>query len=353
MESFKWDAFSDQPAVLPKEVKKELRRGHSLQYLKLFALNIPLYPFFMLKSLLLPKEGTIEKKDPKEIVGMCVNLDKGAKQVELIYELGIKYLQIRFFLHDIENIQKYVDFAKSFGKEKEILITLVQDRNYIQNLKKLQKDIKIVFEKFAPFCSEFQVGNAINRIKWGFVTPTEYLMFYKAIQDVRDKEFKEIKLIGSSVIDFEYHYTIYTLFNRYNIKYDKFSSLLYVDRRGSPYSKQMLFFDLKKKIDFLYEIVTASKKSEDTIYITEVNWPIENSAPYAPTSEKECVSLDLYAKYMIEYFTIAMQSKKIARVYWHQLIAPGYGLVDNRGGKIKKYQAFYDLKSFLKDGGGK
>ena len=349
MSQFKWDSYSDQPAILKKEVKKRLRKGHLAEYLKLFAINLPLYPYFMVKSLLSAGEkGENSTPDPKEVIGICVNLDKGAGQVELVEELGVKHLLIRVFLNDIENIDRYVEFAKSFGSDKEILIAVIQSREHVENLEFLKRDIKTVFEKFSPICSEFQIGNAINRIKWGFVTPDEYLKFYKTVQEVRDSEFKDLKLIGSSVIDFEYHYTIRSLFNGYKIFYDRFSSLLYVDRRGSPNSKQMLFFDLKKKIDFLYTIVNASKKSSNSIYITEVNWPISNTAPYAPTSEKECVSLEHYAQYMIEYFKIAMKSGKIKRVYWHQLIAPGYGLVDNRGGKLVKYKAFYEFKKFLK-----
>jgi len=349
MNSFKWDSYSDQPKILKKETKKVLRKGHTFEYIKLFALNLFLYPYFMIKSLLLAGEKSKNSTiDPKETIGICVNLDKGKEQLKLVEELGVKHLLIRVFLSDIKNIEQYVNFAKSFGSDKEILIAVIQSREHIENLELLKKDIKVIFEKFAPICSEFQIGNAINRIKWGFVTPDEYLRFFKTVQEIRDKEFKDIKLIGSSVIDFEYHFTIRTLFNGYKIFYDRFSSLLYVDRRGSPNSKQMFLFDFKKKIDFLYTIVKASKKSNNSIYITEVNWPIENTAPYAPTSEKECVSLEHYTKYMVEYLNIALKSQKIARVYWHQLIAPGYGLVDNRGGKLIKYRAFYDFKKFLK-----
>ena len=47
-----------------------------------------------------------------------------------------------------------------------------------------------------------------------------------------------------------------------------------------------------------------SPKTLSDIYITEVNWLISNTAPYAPTSEKECVSFDDYTKYMLDYFKI-------------------------------------------------
>ncbi len=141
------------------------------------------------------------------------------------------------------------------------------------------------------------------------------------------------------------------MFNLKSIKFDKLSSLLYVDRRGGPFNTQMGIFDLTNKIDFLYSLVKLSPKTKNEIYITETNWPLSNTAPYAPTSETECVDEDTYSKYMLEYFDIAKKSGKISKVFWHQLIAPGYGLVDNRDGKIRKTKAFYEFKKMIKNNG--
>ncbi len=354
---FPWDSHSDQPYVLKKETKKALRKGHGGDYLKLIATNLIYFPYLFLKFL--SKRSESEDSAPKKarlkpsvpsipiFYGLCVNLDKGEAQYELIEELGVKSLQIRVFLNDIENIDAYVKFAKGFGENKEILITIIQDRKHIENHKLLAKDVATIFQKFKGVANEFMIGNAINRIKWGFVSMEGYLAFYKVVQSVRDKNFKDIKLIGSSVIDFEYHFSIRTLFNGYKVHYDKFSSLLYVDRRGSPYSTQMGMFNFKNKIEFLNTIVESSKKSENSIYITEANWPLSDTAPYAPTSEKECVSEALYTQYMLEYFDIALKTNKIEKIFWHQLIAPGYGLVDNRDDKIRKTKAFYAFKEML------
>jgi len=357
--NFPWDSYSDQPHVLKRDLKKELRKGHGLDYFKLIITNLIYFPYLFLKFLLNPvgsissntnSNKMFDKIEPTNHIyfyGLCVNLDKGKAQYELVEELGVKSLQIRLFLNDIENIDNYVEFAKGFGDNKEILITIIQDREHIENHKLLKKDIRTVFQKFKGITNEFMIGNAINRIKWSFVSMEEYLKFYEVIQKIRDKEFPNIKLIGSSVIDFEYHFTIRTLFNGYKIHYDKVASLLYVDRRGSPYSTQMGIFDFKNKIEFLDTIVKSSSKSENSIYITETNWPLSGTAPYAPTSEKECVSEALYNQYMLEYFDIALKSQKIEKVYWHQLIAGGYGLVDNRDGKLHKREAFYSFKSLL------
>jgi hypothetical protein len=280
--------------------------------------------------------------------GMGVNLDKGEIQKELIEELGVKHLLIRMPLWDIARVDAYVAFAKSFGEDKSILINILQDREHIEDRTLLQKDITTIFEKFGSFVFEYQIGNAINRTKWGFFSMDEYLQWYETIQKIRDEKFPHINLIGSSVIDFEYHYTIRTLFNFFDIKYDIFSSLLYVDRRGAPNNTQMGIFDTKNKINMLYALTRLSPKTAGNIYITEVNWPLSNTAPYAPTSQKECVSEEAYAAFMLEYHQIALKSRKVQRVYWHQLIAPGYGLVDNRNG-IKKYPAFEVYKRMIED----
>ena len=353
---FPWDFNSDQPYILKRSDKKKLREGHSLDFFKLIITNLIYFPYlfcmFLFKnvgSILSNKEKkTFKKIEPtasEYFYGLCVNLDKGQEQFALVEELGVKSLQIRFFLSDMDNIQKYLAFAEGFGSDKEILITIIQDREHIENLALLAKDIERVFQTFQGVAHEFMIGNAINRIKWGFVSMEEYLKFYQTIQEVRDKKFPNTKLIGSSIIDFEYHFTIRTLFNRYPIYYDKVASLLYVDRRGSPYSTQMGIFDLKNKINFLSTVVYSSKKANNSIYITEVNWPLSGTAPFAPTSEKECIDEALYDQYLKEYFKIAYQSGKVEKVYWHQLIASGYGLVDSRGEKLRKRKAFESFKS--------
>ena len=353
--NFPWDSYSDQPHVLKRALKKELRKKHGLDYFKLIVTNLFYFPYLFLKFSLKSVNSILSnnKSKPnkttasKDFYGLCVNLDKGEVQYKLVEELGVTSLQIRVFLNDIENIDAYVKFAKGFREDKEILICIIQDRKHITNHKLLAKDISTIFQKFKGIANEFMIGNAINRIKWSFVSMEEYLAFYEVVQNIRDKDFPNIKLIGSSVIDFEYHFTIRTLFNNHNIKYDKVASLLYVDRRGSPYSTQMKIFDFKNKIEFLDTIVKSSNKTKNSIYITEANWPLSGTAPYAPTSEKECVSEEKYNKYMLEYFDIARKSQKIEKVYWHQLIAGGYGLVDNRNGTIRKREAFYGFKKKL------
>jgi len=344
-EPFVWDRYSNQPyPIKNRAYKKAMRKKNAFSYILLLLTNLIFFPIALMAMPFLKGQ----KPNVKEFFGMGVDLDKGKEQVGLINELGVKHLLIRMPLWQIDRVDEYVEFAKSFGGDKEILINILQDREHIEDKELLLKDIDTIFAKFSPFVKEFQIGNAINRTKWGFFSMDEYLKWFEQIQTLRDAKYPQIKLIGSSVIDFEYHYTIRTLFNFYKVKYDKFSSLLYVDRRGAPQNKQYGFFDTLKKIDLLYSMVYLSSKSNNQIYITEVNWPLSNTAPYAPTSEKECVSQENYAKFMQDYYKITLNSSKINRVYWHELIAPGYGLVDDRDG-IRKMPSFYVYKKMLEE----
>jgi len=343
---FIWDRYSDQPyPIKDKAYKKKMRKKYVWDYIPLLLTNLI---FFPLSIILMPfyKGKTI---DNANFYGMGVDLDKGEIQKELIEELGVKHLLVRMPLWEMHRVEEYVAFAKSFGTDKTILLNILQDREHIEDRALLKKDIGTIFEKFGSFVTEYQVGHAINRTKWGFFSMGEYLGWYETIQQLRDEKYPTLKLIGSSVIDFEYHYTIRTLFNFFQVKYDTLSSLLYVDRRGAPSNTQMGLFDTKNKINMLYALVKLSPKTSADIYITETNWPLSNTAPYAPTSEVECVSENNYAKYMLEYHEIALKTGKIERIYWHQLIAAGYGLVDDRDGIIRKTHAFEAYKRMIQD----
>lgn len=340
---FIWDDKSDQPFILKdKEYKKAMRKKHMWDYVPMLLSNLFIYPLGLMTSSLF--KGKQNKA--QNFFGMSVYLEKGEEQVNFVKELGVKKLLIRMPLSDIEKIDEYVAFASKF-EDCEILINILQSREFIDDKELLKTSFEKIFKRFKNITKEFQIGNAINRTKWGFFSVKEYLEFYKVAFDLRNEKFSEVKLLGPSVIDFEYHFTIRALFSKYNIFFDKVSSLLYVDRRGAPENKQMLSFDIVKKIDFLYALASLSKRSTNKLVITETNWPISNTKPYAPTSEFECVDEDDYARFMLRYYLLALGSKKVETVYWHQLIAAGYGLIDHRKG-LRKRTAFDVYKTMLK-----
>jgi len=340
-----WDHYSDQPHVIKdRALKKQIYKQVRWDNLKLLATNFIMYPVCLLNYLIFPAQKV--NTDVVSFFGMSINLDKHPAQTqELIDDLGVNNLLIRMPLSDIENIKDYVNFAKQY-QDKNLLINILQDRRHIENKALLKDSLNKVFTEFSSLTDRFQLGNAINRKKWAIFSMDEFLRFYKVGFDLRNEKFPKIKLLGSSVIDFEYYFSIRTLYNFYKIRFDQFSSLLYVDRRGAPENTQM-GLDLTKKLQLMQAILRLSPKSSNEIVITETNWPITNTAPYAPTSEEDCVDLEAHADFLVRYYLLALGSKVVKNVYWHQLIAPGYGLIDDRQGGLIKYPAYSAFKTML------
>lgn len=366
---FEWDSFSDQPAIIrDKAYKRRMRSRFALDVFKMLGTSALVLPVALVRMLSSPANPSQSRNanqptpntetsslgtDPTipsiDFFGMGVNRGKG-EQLGLIHELGVRHVLMRLPLWDLNNLAHYQRFAEQFaGAGKTVMVNLLQDREHIENLALLKTDLGQVFGAFQGLASGFQVGNAINRAKWGFFAVEEYLRFFKVVQDLRDTHFPEFRLLGPSVIDFEYYYTVRALFNAHDIQFDQLSSLLYVDRKGAPEQKQLGLFDTRNKIRLLNAIGRLSPKVKSPgLVITEVNWPRKGTAPYAPTSETECVDPHDYVRYMLDYHRIANETGMVDRIYWHQLIAPGYGLVDNRNDKLVKTEAFYAYQGMVR-----
>lgn len=345
-----WDRYSDQPYADMDPVKKrKARLANKPEMVKTLLLGLVFYPLGYLFGTIFQR--FFLKRKPfvvQNFFGIGINLDRYPELTPyFIKELNPDTLTVRVPLWEIEKIEEYVEFIKEF-QAKDLIVVLMQSRELIENDKILKNAVKTAFEKLFPYTSKFQFGVAINRYKWGYYTTDEYLANLETVQRVK-KDFPGLELIGSSVIDFEYLLTIRTLFNFFRYRLDAVASLLYVDRRGAPENNQG-GLNLKGKIEFLYFLVkTSFKNSTDKIYITETNWPLKNSGKYAPTSPDECIEESVQSKYLVRYYLLALGTKRVSSVYWHQLISPGFGLIDFREGirKREAYHAFKTMNGFL------
>lgn len=342
-EPFNWDNYSDQPALLKnREYKKMMRKRQFPSLVKTLVTAIVVLPLSLI-TMPFVKRKTIKQE---EFISLGVDFQREPEaSIELLNELGVKNILLRLKLWEMQNLEKLASFIEK-NRERNITLKLLQDREHVEDLSLLKRDLKTIFERLGNSVNIYEIGSTINRTKWGFFSVDEYSRFFQVAYQLKIKNFPTLTLIGSGVIDFEYHFTAHTLFNFFKYRYDGISSLLYVDRRGAPENTQF-GFALSDKIAWLSTMVWLSPKTANKIHITEVNWPLKGTAPFAPTSEKECVSEEEYANYMLRYYLFAFASQQVDSVSWHQLIAPGYGLVDNRKG-IKKSIAFQTFKYMLK-----
>ncbi|MBE0515662.1 glycosyl hydrolase [Sulfurimonas sp.] len=343
-EPYRWDNYSDQPYPLKdKNYKREMRKSQIGSFFKTLFISIFVLPI----SLILTPFVKRKKIDSRTFFCLGVDFERNPEEsLEMVEELGIERVLLRIKLWEMEKLPLLKDFILSC-KDKKVTLKILQDREHVEDLSLLQKDLETIFASLNQHVDIFEIGSTINRAKWGFFSVDEYSRFYKVAYDLKISKFPYVKLIGSGVIDFEYHFTAHTLFNTKKYRYDGVSSLLYVDRRGAPENMQM-GFNLQDKISLLSTMVWLSPKSSHELHITETNWPISGTAPYAPTSEYECVSEELYSDYMLRYYLLALASQQVDSVSWHQLIAPGYGLVDNREG-IKQRSAYKAYKFMVQN----
>lgn len=342
-EPFNWDSYSDQPAQLQeRSYKKKMRKKELFSIIKTFLTALFILPFSIIMMPFIKRK----KVDSHSFFSIVVDYQRESELTfKFLDELDVDRILIRVKLWELETLDELKAFMLKC-QDRKIILKIMQDREHVEDLELLKKDLNRIFELLHPYVEIFEIGSTINRAKWGFFSVDEYSRFYQTAYDLKEAKFPDIQLIGSGVIDFEYHFTAHTLFNFFKYRYNGISSLLYVDRRGAPENLQM-GFSLSDKIALLSTMIWISPKTEQKLHITETNWPITGTAPYAPTSEYECIDEESYADFMLRYYLLSFASQQVDSVSWHQLIAPGYGLIDNRN-TIKKRSAFTTYKFMVK-----
>jgi len=341
---YMWDNYSDQPyPIKDKNYKKKMRQKSLISILKTITIALLVLPF----SLIMMPFIKNRKIDTNSF--FCLGIDyqrEPKKTIEFVKELEVEHILIRLKLWEMSSLNELKKFLNNF-KDKKIILKIMQDRENVEDLNLFKKNLDIIFSTLNDQINIYEIGTTINRAKWGFFSVDEYNAFFKTAYDLKKEKYPSLTLIGSGVIDFEYHFTAHTLFNLCKYKYDGVSALLYVDRRGAPENMQ-IGFSASDKIALLASMTWLSPKTKQKLHLTEVNWPISDTAPFAPTSEKECVDTQSYADFMLRYYLLALASQQVDTMSWHQLIAPGYGLVDNRKNNMKIYPAFETYKTMLK-----
>jgi hypothetical protein len=204
---------------------------------------------------------------------------------------------------------------------------------------------------FTPYGRAFQIGQAINRSKWGIWTLGEYVSLARAAAEIFHR-YPGVELLGPAVIDFEHHVTAAVL-NRKDlgVRFDAVSSLLYVDRRGAPENRQA-GFDTEGKVALLKAVAETARNSTGRCWITEVNWPLREG-PHSPAGRAVSVDEETQADDLVRYYLLALGTGLVERVYWWQLAARGYGLVDPTDSAVparfRRRPSFFALKTLLRE----
>ena len=355
--SYAWDYHSNQPHTLKnKNLKTKIVLISFFSNLKVFLTS--LIALFII--LIFFKKNKEELGKEIDSLGLCVNLDEPIESqklisnsdlIEMIDELSVDNILVRIPLADFNNIEKYLNFIKDL-KGKDILVSILQDREHVVDKALTLKRLDFIFTRLNGIVHTFQIGNSINRKKWAFLSVDEFFSFFQIAYNLKKNKFPEIKLLGGNIIDFDIPFFARSIFHFWPIRYDGIATQLYVDRRGSPENRQY-GFDTLSKIQAYASLAASSFKTSNEIYITEFNWPLLDMGKWAP-AETSLIKESSQSNYLVRYFLLMLASGRIKKCYWHQLVAPGYGLINNLGDQIVKRDAYYCFKNLIQiTAGGK
>ncbi len=260
-------------------------------------------------------------------------------------DLGVKSVLLR--LHPWEGA---LDDGEALARELarrgyDLSFALPQNRDLVRDLGRWRAAVEEIGERFLPYGRRFQIGQAINRSKWGVWNYREYLdLTAAAIESLRARG--DVEVMGPAVIDFELHATAAVLNMPHPVtRFDVVTSLLYVDRRGAPENRQ-LGFDTVGKVALLRAIAETARHPVERCWITEVNWPLIEG-PHSPAGKHVAVDEETQADYLARYYLLTLGTGLVERVYWWQLVARGYGLVDRADDGGLRRRPSYEALRFL------
>ncbi len=325
-----WDYLSDQPHQHAGRFEKlGVRLRDAPSHLRLAAACLAATPRILRRYRRLRQELGVQPV-PWGGVGICVRPCPEAPDQLLaaLADLGARKTLLR--LHPWEDDH---DAEETLARElveqgHDLAFSLPQNRDLVRDPVRWRLKIEELAERFTPYGSHFQIGQAINRSKWGIWRYSEYLDLASSAAEILRK-YPGAVILGPAVIDFEYHVTASILNLRKSPLYlDVVASLLYVDRRGAPESPQ-LGFDTVGKVTLLQAIAETARNCGPRSWVTEVNWPLWEG-PHSPAGRTVSVSPETQADYLARYYLLALTTGAVERVYWWQLVARGYGLVEPR-----------------------
>jgi tRNA A-37 threonylcarbamoyl transferase component Bud32 len=266
----------------------------------------------------------------------------------LVDELGAKHVLIRLHPWEDDHTAEEELARELHARGLELTFALPQNRELVRDPRRWRHAIEEIGTRFAPYGTRFQVGQAINRSKWGVWNLNEYIRLVQEAADVLRRQ-PGVEILGPSVIDFEYHVTAAALnLKRPGLHFDAVSALLYVDRRGAPENTQA-GLDTEGKVLLLKAIADTSRSSTGRCWITEVNWPLREG-PHSPAGRAVSVGEEEAADYLARYYLLALGTGAVERVFWWQMIAKGYGLVDPVGpGELRRRPAFHAFRTLIRE----
>ena len=349
-----WDHLSDQPHQHAARWEKlRVRLADLPAHLRDYGAFLDALPRVTRRYRQLKRE-LYRHPVPWQGAGVCVRPYEADPelQLRLLDEMDLRHVLLR--LHPWqENHDAEEELARTlYERGYELTFALPQNRDLVRHPALWRRRVEDLARRFVPCGRHFQVGQAINRSKWGIWVVNEYLQLARDAASILRRVGSEldvsVEVMGPAVIDFEVYATASVLNLKGCPRFDAVASLLYVDRRGAPENRQ-LGFDSVDKVLLVQAIADTARSSDGRSWITEVNWPLWEG-PHSPAGKTASVSEAHQADYLARFYLLALTTGQCERVFWWQLVARGYGLAtredpDDPSSGLRPRPSFHALRT--------
>jgi tRNA A-37 threonylcarbamoyl transferase component Bud32 len=263
-----------------------------------------------------------------------------------IEDLGVGRVLLRLHPWDVDHDEEERLAEALVGSGHELAFAIPQNRDLVRDRARWRAAVEELAERFTPFGRQFQVGQAINRSKWGVWTRAEYAEIYLEAAEIL-RHHRGVEVMGPAVIDFEFQGLLALANGKIpGLHFDIVSSLLYVDRRGAPENRQ-IGLDTTDKVTLLRAIAEIGRNSSERCWITEVNWPLWEG-PHSPAGKTVSVGEEEQADYLVRYYLLTLGTGLVERVYWWRLIARGYGLIAPASdGSVRRRPSWHAMRTMI------
>lgn len=159
---FRWDNYSDQPALLEdKEYKKTMRKREYLSLLKTFLTAFIVLPISLV-AMPFVKRKHIKSQ---EFFSMGVDFEREEQHTQaLLDELEVQSILVRFKLWEMDKLENLKQFLLK-NSDKKIILKILQDRENIEDLELLKTNLSTIFKELEAQVDIFEIGSTINRSK--------------------------------------------------------------------------------------------------------------------------------------------------------------------------------------------
>jgi len=343
---FEWNPYADQPHnVAPKSARRQHHLRHAGSYLEIAARNLG-RGFPIIRRYARTWRAMYAAPVTLHAPFACAVSEAGPRNddaIALLRETGAHSTLVRVPSWERDDLGRHERFIRALREAGfEVTVALLQRRDDVLDPVGWRAFLEEACARFAGLAPALEVGHAWNRTKWGVWDHREYLRLAEPAFDLAPRH--GLKLIGPAVIDFEFHLYPVTL---PKLHFDTVTSLLYVDRMGAPENAQF-GWTAARKLALLRAVVDACRPGPRAdLWITEVNWPLAGTGPWSPAAGRPNVSEEEQADFLVRYYVLVLASGMADKVFWWQLVAPGYGLVDSRETPWRRRPSFAAFRTLV------